>query len=80
MKRNLDILLVSQYFWPEPSRIGDLALGLVERGHRVTVLTGKPNYPGGSFFPGYGFLKPMHEDYGGVKVVRVLAHTHLPVE
>lgn len=64
------ILLVSQYFPPEPSRIGDLARGLAERGHEVTVLTGKPNYPGGSFYPGYGSFLPAREDYQGVRVIR----------
>jgi colanic acid biosynthesis glycosyl transferase WcaI len=67
----LRILVVSQYFPPEPSRIGDLAQGLVERGHRVTVLTGKPNYPGGSLYSGYGFFRPAREDYHGAQVVRV---------
>ncbi len=65
------ILLVSQYFPPEPSRIGDLAQGLTERGHEVTALTGKPNYPGGSFYPGYGFFRPAREAYHGAQVVRV---------
>lgn len=37
----------------------------------MTVLTGKPNYPVGSFFEGYGFLRPVREDYGGVRVFRV---------
>ncbi len=39
------ILIVTQYFWPENFRINDLAAGLVELSHRVTVLTGKPDYP-----------------------------------
>jgi len=64
------ILVVSQYFWPENFRINDLAGGLVERGHEVTVLTGSPNYPGGRFFPGYRFFN-RQEDYHGVSVVRV---------
>jgi colanic acid biosynthesis glycosyl transferase WcaI len=67
----LNVLVVSQYFWPEAFRINDLVRGLKERGHEVTVLTGKPNYPGGSFFPGYGFLRPIREGYEGVKVLRV---------
>jgi hypothetical protein len=46
----MKILIVSQYFWPESFRINDLAAGLVERGHKVLVLTGIPNYPGGQFF------------------------------
>ena len=64
------VLVVSQYFWPETFRINDLVGGLIERGHEVTVLTGKPNYPGGSFFPGYGFLTPMREEYAGAEVLR----------
>lgn len=49
------ILLVSQYFYPEEFKVNDLAASLVERGHSVTVLTGKPNYPKGAYFEGYGF-------------------------
>lgn len=65
------ILVVSQYFWPEEFRINDLALGLAERGHTVTVLTGKPNYPSGRFFPGYGFFGRRREDYRGIEILRV---------
>ena len=67
----MNILIVSQYFWPENFRINDLAVGLVERGHDVTVLTGIPNYPAGRFFPGYGLFRKLHQDYNGVNVVRV---------
>lgn len=67
----MHILIVSQYFWPENFRINDLAVGLREKGHDITVLTGIPNYPEGRFFPGYGFLKNNREDYHGVKVIRV---------
>ena len=65
------ILIVTQYFWPESFRINDLALGLRGRGHEVTVFTGKPNYPEGRFFPGYGFFGRTLEDYQGVRVIRV---------
>lgn len=65
------VLIVTQYFWPEVFRINDLALGLRERGHEVTVFTGKPNYPEGRFFPGYGFFGRAREDYHGVRVLRV---------
>jgi len=47
------ILVVSQYFWPENFRINDLCLALKERGHDVTILTGKPNYPTGTLFEDY---------------------------
>jgi len=46
----VNILIVSQYFWPENFRINDLASELVKRGHEVTVLTGFPNYPNGYVF------------------------------
>jgi glycosyltransferase involved in cell wall biosynthesis len=65
------ILIVTQYFWPENFRINDVALGLKEKGHEVTVLTGQPNYPEGRFFPGYGFWSPKEETYDGIRVVRV---------
>lgn len=64
------VLIVSQYFWPEHFRINDLAEGLVERGHKVTVLTGCPNYPSGHIFKGYGFFNKQ-EIHNGVKIVRV---------
>jgi glycosyltransferase involved in cell wall biosynthesis len=66
----MHVLIVTQYFWPENFRINDVALGLQEKGHLVTVLTGQPNYPDGSFFPGYGFLSRMDEPYHGMRIVR----------
>jgi colanic acid biosynthesis glycosyl transferase WcaI len=65
------VLIVSQYFWPENFRINDLAAGLVERGHLVTVLTGIPNYPGGRFFSGYGLFRKVREEYKGIRILRV---------
>jgi colanic acid biosynthesis glycosyl transferase WcaI len=65
------ILLVTQYFWPEPFRVNDLALALVGRGHEVEVLTGLPNYPAGSLYAGYGWRGPWHERFHGVPVRRV---------
>src|ERR1700675_3601779 len=67
----MKVLIVSQYFWPENFRINDLALGLRERGHEVAVLTGKPNYPAGKFFPGYRFFGRARDDYQGIPVMRV---------
>ena len=65
------VLIVTQYFWPEDFRINDLALGLKELGWDVTVLTGKPNYPGGTFFAGYGFFKHNHDNYEGIPIIRI---------
>lgn len=63
------ILIVSQYFWPESFRINDLAIGLRDRGHDVSVLTGLPNYPSGKLFPGYSFF-PRRDDFAGIPVTR----------
>lgn len=65
------LLIVGQHYWPETFRISDIAEGFVERGYKVDVLCGTPNYPGGKFFPGYGFFKNKHEIKNGVRVIRV---------
>jgi len=67
----MNLLIITNHFFPENFRINDLALGLTERGHRVTVLSGVPDYPGGKFFPGYGILKRRQEDFQGIKIRRV---------
>jgi colanic acid biosynthesis glycosyl transferase WcaI len=67
----LNVLIVTQYYWPENFPINDLALGLRERGHEVTVYTGKPNYPGGHFLPGYGFFARPVEEHHGMRIFRV---------
>lgn len=66
----MNILIVSQYFWPEEFRVNDLAIDLVKRGNKVTVLTGNPNYPKGDFFKGYGF-KFVVENYQGIEIYRM---------
>jgi len=47
------ILLVTQHFYPETFILNDLVKCLVSQGHKIEVLTGKPNYPEGIIFPGY---------------------------
>jgi len=64
------ILVISQYFWPENFKINDLCIGLKERGHEVLVLTGKPNYPVGSFNKGYTFFNKSTENWNGIKIYR----------
>lgn len=49
------ILIYSQYFYPEQFRINDICLELVNRGYRVSVVTGVPNYPDGVFYEGYSW-------------------------
>lgn len=65
------ILVVSQYFWPENFRINDLVKEWVARGHEVTVLTGKPNYPDGQVFPEFAREPERFSRYEGARVHRV---------
>jgi glycosyltransferase involved in cell wall biosynthesis len=68
----MKILIVCQYFYPESFRITDIALELKKTGHKVSVLTGMPNYPEGRFYKGYGLLSKKRGMVGGVHVRRAL--------
>ncbi len=63
--------MVSQYFWPENFRINDLVQEWTKRGHTVTVLTGKPNYPAGTVFPAFRDNPAQFSTYHGARIVRV---------
>lgn len=65
------ILVVSHYFYPEEFKINDLVRDFVKRGHHVTVITGKPNYPKGQYFKGYKFWGVQKEKYEGADVIHV---------
>lgn len=67
----MKILVVSQYFYPEEFKINELVEEFLKRGHEVTILTGKPNYPCGRIFEGYKFWGIQYEDYKGGNVIRV---------
>lgn len=64
------ILVICQYYKPEPFRISDICEELVRRGHEVQVVTGYPNYPEGILYEGYGKGKHIDEVINGVKVHR----------
>lgn len=66
----MKILVVSQYYAPEPFRVTDVCRDLVKRGHEVTVLCGIPNYPSGRFYPGYSLTRRRREILDGVRVER----------
>lgn len=78
MKKNSDhtetvkkkILVICQYYKPEPFRIADICEEMVHRGHEVQVVTGYPNYPEGVLYEGYGKGKHIDEVINGVKVHR----------
>ena len=65
------ILVISQYFYPEPFRINDICQEWIKRGHKVTVLTGIPNYPEGKIYKGYSWFKKRKENWNGIDIIRL---------
>lgn len=68
-KNIMKILVVSQYYYPEPFRVHEICEALVQKGHEVTVLTEFPNYPDGEIYQGYTSNNRL-EIINGVKVIR----------
>lgn len=68
----MKILIVTQLYYPEQFQINEIAPELVRRGHDVTVLTGRPNYPQGEIYEGYKNIR--REEISGVKIIRVPIH------
>lgn len=66
----MKILVVCQYYYPEPFRHPDICEELIKRGHEVTVVTGLPNYPMGEIYEGYRNGKKRDEVRNGVKIHR----------
>lgn len=64
------ILVICQYYKPEPFRISDICEEMVRRGHEVQVVTGYPNYPEGILYEGYGKGRHIDEVINGMKVHR----------
>lgn len=71
MSKKKHILVISQYFYPEPFRINDMCKEWVKRGYKVTVLTGIPNYPQGEYYEGYGLTKKRTEKWNGIRIIRI---------
>ncbi|WP_027308878.1 glycosyltransferase family 4 protein [Caloramator sp. ALD01] len=66
----MKILVVCQYYYPEPFRITDICESLLKVGHDVTVLTGLPNYPEGIILQEYRYGNRRKEILNGVKIIR----------
>lgn len=66
----MKILVISQYYYPEPFRISDICEEMVNNGHEVQVITGYPNYPEGKVYKGYGKGKKINEIINGVRIHR----------
>lgn len=64
------ILIFCQYYYPEQFLLNEIAPELVKRGHKVTVVTGRPNYPKGKVYDGYERGKRSKETKDGVEIIR----------
>ncbi len=67
----MKILVICQYYSPEPFRIADICQALVNEGNEVDVVTSFPNYPMGEIYAGYKGGKHKDEIINGVNVHRV---------
>jgi colanic acid biosynthesis glycosyl transferase WcaI len=67
------VLLLTQFFHPEPARLKGLpvAAALKAEGCEVQVLTCYPNYPKGRIYPGYRTRLWQKEFVEGVEVIRL---------
>jgi glycosyltransferase involved in cell wall biosynthesis len=65
------ILVVSQHYWPENFRINEVVEVLRNQGCELTVLTGQPNYPGGTVYEGYQAVSLHTQAYSGYFIHRV---------
>lgn len=73
----MDVLIVSHYYDPEPiPKSGDLARALTQRGHRVSVITGFPNYPSGKLYEGWKLSLVSRRRDAGFPVVRTFMYPY----
>jgi colanic acid biosynthesis glycosyl transferase WcaI len=70
-----DWLIVTQYYHPEVGapqiRLRALVKELTRLGHRVTVLTGMPNYPEGVIHEGYRGKFSLNDEIDGITIKRI---------
>ncbi|WP_323019476.1 glycosyltransferase family 4 protein [Pararhodobacter sp.] len=69
---NPRLIILTQWFDPEPTPKGlAFAQRMAEQGFQVEVVTGFPNYPGGTVYPGYRIRPLRREQHGQVLVTRL---------
>ena len=66
----MNILIVTEVFYPENFLINDCAKELANRGHNVSVMTRQPSYPDGHVFPGYKNEKFSEDRWGDIRITR----------
>ncbi len=77
----MNILVVSENFYPDTFAINDIVRILVERGHKITVLTGLPDYTTSLIPEEYKHGQNRRQKYCGADVIRVstIARRHGPI-
>ena len=66
----MNILIVTEVFYPENFHVNDFAQAMVKRGHHVKVMTRQPSYPQGHVFEGYSNQKYSVEKWGEIEIHR----------
>lgn len=66
----MNVLIVTERFFPEEFIVNDLARQLSIDGHRITILTQAPSYPKGRVFPGYRNRIVCMDRWERVRIVR----------
>ena len=67
----MNVLIVTQYFWPEYFRVNDLAIELKKKNINVDILTGYPNYPQGEIYRDFLENRNKYNELEGVQIYRV---------
>lgn len=77
----MKILVVTSCFYPDIYASNEIVRKLVERGHKVTILTGLPDYTTSEIPPEYRHGQNRHQNYHGADVYRVptIARRHGPI-
>lgn len=68
---NINIKIVSEYFYPDSFLINDITKELVDKGHNVSVITGLPDYSTGIIPKEFRFFKNRKQTLFGAKVRRI---------
>lgn len=67
----MNVLIVTQYFWPEYFRVNDLAIELKKKNINVDILTGYPNYPKGEIYRDFLYNRNKYDELQGIRIYRV---------
>ena len=66
----MNILIVTEVFYPENFHVNDFAQTMVAKGHHVKVMTRQPSYPLGYVYPEYKNEKHSVEKWGEIEIHR----------